>query len=165
MHHSSVLGVVNAEDTDLGLVDDRCRTEAAEATEVTAEVDLDTGDAGDDQPSPGSEQTPTPAAPPQAAELSPFSSAVETMLALQDKAEMLRKIANEKKDNERCANRTFDYKMKRLDNGAKRNRRRGVSGDISAVFRRYEAIIALHEAQLKSERYQRKAAEAETGAH
>ena len=54
--------------------------------------------------------------------------------------------------------------MKRLDNGAKRNRRQGVKGDISATFRRYEAIIALPEAQLKSEFYQRKAAEAETAA-
>ena len=70
----------------------------------------------------------------------------------------------EKQSSERCAQRTYDFKMKRLDNGAKRNRRQGVKGDISATFRRYEAIIALQEAQLKSEFYQRKAAEAETAA-
>ena len=77
---------------------------------------------------------------------------------------MLRDIANRKKDNERCAERTCEYKMKRLDNGEKRNRRKGGERDFKAAFRTYEAIIALWEAMYTSELFQRKAAEAETAA-
>ena len=140
------------------------KVEAVEATAVAAEVDLDTGNVGDDHPSPGSGQTPTLPASPQATELSPYSSAVDEMVKLQLEAEIMRTIANKKKDNERCAQRTFDYKMMRLDNGKKRSRRKGGKGDINAVFRRYEGIIAYLEAKHKSEWYQRKAAEAETAA-
>ena len=142
----------------------RKKVEATEATDEAAKVDIDMGDAKSDKPSPDSEDSPTLPRPPQAAGSTPFDSAVETMLKLQKKAEMLRIIAKRKQDNARCAQRTCEYKMKRLDNGEKRNRRKGGEGDFKAAFRTYEAIIASWESYYKSEFFQRKAAEAETAA-
>lgn len=142
----------------------KAKPKATDATAVAAEVDLDTGDTAGDQTSPDSAASPTPPSSTQADDRSPYSVAVDTFLELDDKAEQLRSLANNKKNAERCAERTYNYKIKRLDAGDKRNRRQGVTGGIKAVFRRYEAEISLLQAQHKSEWYQRKAAEAETAA-
>ena len=145
----------------------RKSVEAVEATYEAAEVDIDLGDTEDDQPSTTSEDSPTLPPPAQAArlsELSPYDAAVKTMTELRVKAEMLRRIAKKQQERERCADRTFDKKMERLDNGAKRNRRQGSDGDFKAVFRRYEAIIASLQAKQESQFFQLKAAEAETAA-
>ena len=68
---------------------------------------------------------------------------------------------NERSKMKKNAQRLHDAKMKRLEAGDKRNRRK--SG-FRAACRTYEAVIELLQAQYKCENSMRIAAEAETAA-
>ena len=76
-------------------------------------------------------------------------------------AQRMRLVATEQLKHEKKAERLHAYKMKRLDAGDKRNRRKS---SFRAACRTYEAIIELLEAKLKCERIGRMTAEAETAA-
>ena len=73
----------------------------------------------------------------------------------------LREIASEHEQKQKLAERLYDAKNQRLDNGDKRKRRKNALG---AAFRRYEALVELLQAQHKCEWMCRHAAEAETAA-
>ena len=77
------------------------------------------------------------------------------------KAMALREVATEHEQKQKLAERLFDAKSQRLDNGDKRKRRKNALG---AAFRRYEALVELLQAQHKCEWMCRHAAEAETAA-
>ena len=76
-------------------------------------------------------------------------------------AQRLRLLATEELARKKNAERLYDYKMKRLEAGDKRSRRKS---SIGAACRTYEAIIEVLEAKLLCESIGRRAAEAETAA-
>ena len=90
-----------------------------------------------------------------------YLAALEAYGAALEKALSLRRAAGIFEEKEKLAKRLFDAKMRRLDNGGKRKKRKSTFG---AAQRGYEAIIALNEAQLKSAWCGRDAAEAERDA-
>ena len=140
------------------------KVEAAEATEASAEVKIDMGDAEDEQDAPGSQGVTilNPAlAPSQVDQLSPFEKAAHEWEKAGIKAVAARRIAKTIKKAETMAEKLYEVKLKRLDGGDKRNKRKS---PLRAVFRRYEAQISLLQAQHKSEWFSRRAAELETAA-
>ena len=76
-------------------------------------------------------------------------------------AQQLRLLADNEQKQMKQAQRLHDAKMKRLDAGDKRNRRKN---PFRAACRTYETIIELLEAKLKCEQYLHRAAEAEAAA-
>ena len=81
--------------------------------------------------------------------------------AKSEHADQLRMLANNEELQQKNAQRLYNYKIKRLDAGDKRDRRKS---SFRAACRSYEAVIALLEAQHKCEWSKCRAAEAETAA-
>ena len=87
--------------------------------------------------------------------------AVAKYEALAEHAQNLRLAAENERKIKQNAQRLHDYKMKRLEAGDKRNRRKA---GFRAACRTYEAVIELLEAQHKCEWSKCRAAETETAA-
>ena len=114
-----------------------------------------------DAASPGSSQDSSDACARFSAREKRIVSAIAKYKALAEHAQNLRLAAENEQKMKKNAQRLHDAKMKRLEAGDKRNRRK--SG-FRAACRTYEAVIELLEAQYKCENSMRIAAETETAA-
>ena len=81
------------------------------------------------------------------------------------KAAIMRSIKKEELAKEALAKRIFEAKERRMDDAKKPKRKVGVESKINKVYRRYENIIALAEAQIQAAFVYRKVAEAEAEEH
>ena len=144
----------------------RSKKKKVEADEQLAEDDrsvaTDAAAAGEgDAASPGSSQDSSDACARFSAREKRIVSAIAKYKALAEHAQDLRLAAENEQKMKKNAQRLHDAKMKRLEAGDKRNRRK--SG-FRAACRTYEAVIELLEAQYKCENSMRIAAETETAA-
>ena len=111
----------------------------------------------------GAPDSPPPPPPPDddppAPHLAKLQEAVQYWEDKSAEVEVIRKIVTERQKKLRMANRLCDAKMKRLDNGDKRKRRKF---QFRAACRTYEAIIELNTVQLKTLCAEKALAKAET---
>ena len=142
----------------------RAKKKAVEVAQTTDQdggmIDYDMGGSGAEGSAPIlSNCSHPPADEPASPGLVKCEQAMDVLLEAQQKAEVARSAARAFKNGEALAQRLFDAKMRRVEAGDRRNRRKVAFG---ASKRIYEAIIELCYAQLKCAWSARSAAEAET---
>ena len=142
------------------------KIEEVEATaEDGAEIDCDTGVTGEEVSTlDKSEEVTlslTAAVDPAAGrDGKRWQAALDAWKQVSETAIQKRVLADHLAEKEKVAQRIYDAKMLRLENGDKRKRK----SSFGAARRTYEAIIALNEAQLKCAWMKCEAAEAERDA-